>query len=114
MSNENEAKLQLFLLPFAGGDSTSFRKLTDLLDARIDCFTVAYAGRGNRRKEPLFTDYSVFLDDVRKQIQKVRRQELPFACLGYSAGAVYTYELLSHHDIPGKLIHTFLCSKGRI
>lgn len=114
MMDRMEKRIQLIFLPFAGGDGNSFRQLTELLNPRIECFTVAYSGRGKRRQEPLFTEYVPFIRDVERQIQEVRKPELPFAVLGYSAGGVFTYDLLSRGVIEGKLLHTFICSKGRI
>lgn len=107
-------KLQLFILPFAGGSSASFTKLVDLIDERIEVITIEYAGRGKRHGESFFCRYDDFLDDVVMQIKEARDKELPYAMMGYSAGSAMTYDILSHHMIEGNLVHAFVCAKGSL
>lgn len=107
-------QLQLFLLPFAGGSSVSFKKLTALLDMRIEPITIEYAGRMTRRAEPYIDNYECFLMDVAKQIYKQKKFEIPYAVFGYSLGSVLIYDLLSQDMLGGNPVHVFICSKGSL
>ena len=80
-------RMQLFLLPFAGGNSGSFKHMTELLDERIEAVSVEYAGRLGRHKEGYITDYGEFLEDTASYICG-RRSGLPIAVLGYSLGCL--------------------------
>lgn len=107
-------QLQLFLLPFAGGSSVSFKKLTALLDSRIESITIEYAGRMTRRGEPYIDNYECFLMDVAKQIYKQKKSEIPYAVFGYSLGSVLIYDLLSQNLLGGSPVHAFVCAKGSL
>lgn len=107
----SDKKIQLFLLPFAGGNSLSFHHLTELLDDGIEAVCVEYAGRVSRRREAYITEYKKFLKDAAEYIN-VRRRELPFAVLGYSLGSVLAFELIVKEMLEGKPEHCFLCARG--
>ncbi|MEH2945014.1 thioesterase domain-containing protein [Lachnospiraceae bacterium KK002] len=105
-------KIQLFLLPFAGGDAYSFKNLTDELDSRIDAITVEYAGHGTRRKEKFIVDYQEFLEDVLSNINEQRVAGAGYAVLGYSMGSAITFDLLTKKLLDGNPLHAFLCARG--
>lgn len=107
----NKKKIQLFLLPFAGGNSASFKRLTDLLDSHIEVISVEYAGRLSRYKEDYITDYEKFLEDVASYIHG-RRSDLPIAVLGYSLGSVLAFDLITKRKIGRDLKHCFICARG--
>lgn len=92
-----EKKLQLFFLPFAGGNSSSFNKLIQNLDQSIETITVEYAGHSTRRAEPYIEDYDFFLQDIANYIKERRNIELPCAFCGYSIGSALLYDLLQHN-----------------
>lgn len=108
-----EKKLQLFLLPFAGGNSASFNKLEPLLDSRIEMHTIEYAGRLTRHREPFIQDYNDFIKDAAEQINRVRTSQ-PYAILGYSLGSVVVYDLVRQKMINGNPVHAFLCARGSV
>ncbi len=107
-------EIQLFLLPFAGGSSTSFTKLISCLDERINAVAVEYAGRGTRSKEPLFTDYQSFFNDIVNHIRDRRNENVPFALLGYSLGGALAFEIAAGGLIPGRLSHVVICARDSI
>lgn len=109
-----EKRLQLFLLPFAGGNSTSLKKLISLLNAEIEAIPVEYAGRVTRHNEKFIENYDEFLTDVALYIKERRNSELPYAVFGYSLGSVLTYDLLSQGLIDGVPSHAFVCAKGSL
>lgn len=107
-------QLQLFLLPFAGGSTISFKKLVTMIDSRIEPITIEYAGRMTRRKENYIKNYKCFLRDVVIQIQKQKIDNMPYAVFGYSLGSVLAYDLLSQRMLAGIPVHAFVCAKGSL
>lgn len=107
----NNKKIQLFLLPFAGGNATSFNRLTELLDDRIEAICVEYLGRLSRRKEKFITEYEDFLNDTANYIN-ARRNGLPVSILGYSLGSVLAFDLITKEMINGEPIYCFICARG--
>lgn len=105
-------RVQLFILPFAGGNSKSFRRMMPFLDDFIEPITIEYSGRLKRSKEKFISDYMPFMEDVLIQIKKHRNDNLPYAVFGYSLGSVLLYDLLANGMIDGIPIHAFICAKG--
>lgn len=109
-----DKRVQLFLLPFAGGTSASFNQLAGLLDRRIEAVSVEYAGRLGRRGEPYITEYGSFLQDVADYIA-ARRNGLPFAVLGYSLGSALAFDLIAGGMVAcGDIRHCFACARGNL
>ena len=46
-----DKKVQLFLLPYAGGNAFSFYKVSRFIDSKIEVIPVEYSGRGTRANE---------------------------------------------------------------
>ena len=105
-------KVQLFILPFAGGNSKSFRRMLPLLDDFIEPITIEYSGRLKRSEEKFISDYIPFMEDVVMQIRKQRDTQRPYAVFGYSLGSILLYDLLAGNMIDGLPIHAFICAKG--
>lgn len=114
MLSDNEVHIQLFQLPFAGGSSASFTRMTDFLDKRIEPITVEYSGRLTRRKEPFIKSYEDFLKDVSEYISIRRKADLPYAIFAYSMGCELTYDILRLGLLEGNPKHVFLCAKGSL
>ena len=104
-------RIQLFILPYAGGSVASFKRLTDRLDKSIDVVTVEYPGRGSRVSEPLADSIWELLDDAIEYCAKRRNESIPYALMGYSMGSVLAYEMLSSEAIKGELIHFFISAE---
>jgi len=106
-------KIQLFMLPYAGGNSFSFYKVNRFLDNRIESIPVEYSGRGFRSQERLINNYTDYLDDVSKFITNHRNEELPYALLGYSFGSAMSYDIVRKNLINNeKPVHIFFCAEG--
>lgn len=105
-------KIQLFLLPFAGGSSLSFMRLIRLLDSGIETITVEYAGRGSRKNEAYIKSYDDFINDVVGFITSRRSNNLPFAVLGYSLGSAIAFDICCKHLLEQKPVHCFFCAEG--
>ncbi len=104
-------RMQLFILPFAGGNSASFNELVNSLDAGIEPITIEYSGRLTRGKEEYITKYNDFLADVASQIRE-RRDGKPWALLGYSLGSVLAYDIASRELVDDMIKHVFICARG--
>jgi medium-chain acyl-[acyl-carrier-protein] hydrolase len=103
--------IQLFLFPFAGGSSNSFKNFIGELDDSIEPVTVEYAGRGHRNKEPFIVDYKEFLEDVGRFVNDVRKKDLQFATLGYSLGSAISFDLITRGIIE-RPKHIVMCARG--
>lgn len=104
-------QIQLFILPYAGGSVAAFRRLTDLIDDRVNVVTVEYPGHGTRAREPLPTGFWRMLEDATDFCLARRDADMPYAVLGYSMGSILAYEMAARQAIPGELKHLFLCAE---
>ena len=104
-------KMQLFILPYAGGSIAAFKRLTDLIDDRIDVVTIEYAGRGTRAKENLATSIWNLLDDAIAYCREKRNPDIPFSVMGYSMGSVLAYEMVARKALEGELRHLFISAE---
>ncbi|MDO4321563.1 MAG: thioesterase domain-containing protein [Lachnospiraceae bacterium] len=109
-----QASVQLFLLPFAGGNATSFQKMTEHLDSFIQTVTVEYSGRGSRLNEGDITDYGIFRNDVVEYIKSHRKKDKPYAIFGYSMGAALAYEIASQNLLGEAPVHLFYGARACI
>lgn len=102
-----QAQLRLFCFPYAGGAASIFRFWAEQLPDWIEVCAMQLPGREERYREPLLTslpallaallpEFTAFLDDR------------PFACFGYSLGALVSFELArqlrqKHYPLPQHL-----------
>lgn len=107
-----EKKIQLFLLPFAGGSSLSFMRLNRFLDKSVEAITIEYPGRGKRSNEEFIEDYDSFVKDIEHAIIKKRNVELPFAILGYSMGSAIAYDLIRGGKFDQSARCGIFCAEG--
>lgn len=79
-------KIKLICIPYAGGNSYSFRDLQPFLGRYIDMVTLELPGRGKRITEPLLSDIHVMTDDLYRQV--LPHIKSPYILYGHSMGAV--------------------------
>lgn len=111
---EMSKSIQLFLLPFAGGNSSSFNSLSKYIDDEIEVIPIEYAGRGKRIKEGYITEYSQFLNDVVCEIKRKRNKDVLYALFGYSMGAALIYEIASKDLLDSSPVHMFYGARSCI
>lgn len=104
-------KMQLFILPYAGGSIAAFKRLTDLIDDRIDVVTVEYAGRGTRAKDALASSIWELLDDAIAYCRERRDLDIPYSVMGYSMGSILAYEMVARKTLEGELKHLFISAE---
>lgn len=107
-------KIQLFILPYAGGRADLFKPLVEQLDDDIDAIPIEYAGRGQRAQEGYIDDYQKFLEDVVSNIAIRRDTNLPYALFGYSMGASFVYEIASQQLLDQLPMHLFYGARACI
>jgi surfactin synthase thioesterase subunit len=84
--------INLFCLPFAGGNKYSFREYEINAGASINVIPLEYPGRGARIKEPLLTNVHDMSDDIYNQIRQ-KINEAPYAIYGHSLGTLVSLML---------------------
>lgn len=101
--------MNLFCLPFAGGNKYSYREYVEKASSYLNIIPLDYPGRGARTKEPLIENIDTLVEDVYKQISnKVGQTE--YAIYGHSLGGLAAYLLTrklieNNHKAP---LHLFI------
>lgn len=85
-------KITLYCLPFAGGNSYSYRNFPAHVDNAIKMKPLELPGRMRRIKEPLLTDAEAIADDVFAQVLQDDLTQ-PYAIYGHSMGGLLGYLL---------------------
>lgn len=85
-------RVQLFCLPYLGGNSTFYRGLKPYLKSGVLMTPIDPKGHGARIGEAPSVKLVDYLEDVWTEMQKVR-QNAPISLLGYSMGASMAYAL---------------------
>lgn len=99
------------MLPFGGGNETSYQKFHPHLENFIRPFTPDAPGKGRRIKEPVLKNIHLITEEYYRQIAGIVKA--PYAIFGHSMGA-YNAHLLIHkliennHPLP---VHVFISSK---
>ncbi len=100
------------MIPFAGGNSYSFRQLESLLSRKINPIALELPGRGKRIKEPLLTEIGQIVGNIFPHVHS--RINIPYAIYGHSMGAVVGYMLSRRIALEGLTppIHLFISGRG--
>jgi surfactin synthase thioesterase subunit len=80
-------KINLFCLPFAGGNKYSYRAYEEKSPAFLKILPLEYPGRGSRINEPLTTDISFLVEDLYSQMKGLIDQR-EYAIYGHSMGGL--------------------------
>lgn len=101
----------LLMLPFGGGNETSYQKFEQFLDKRITMMNAEAPGKGRRIKEPVLKNMYLIADAYFYQFKD--RIKEPYAIYGHSMGA-YIGHLMIQRIQDEKLPlpkHFFVTSK---
>jgi medium-chain acyl-[acyl-carrier-protein] hydrolase len=96
------AVLRLFCFPYAGGSAQIYRKWAQRLPPAVEVCPVQLPGRGNRLREPLFTDLDTLVLALAEAVPSYL--DKPYAFFGHSMGALIGFELahrLREREING-------------
>lgn len=82
--------INLYCLPFAGGNKYSYQKYIERAPSFLNIIPLEYPGRGARMKESLVSDSALLVDDLYNQIRK-HANEADYAIYGHSMGGLIGY-----------------------
>ena len=85
-------KMNLFCLPFAGGNKYSYREFVEKAPTFLNLITLEYPGRSTRMKEPLPVDINGLADDLFNQVKELAGNG-HYAIYGHSLGGLMAYLL---------------------
>jgi len=104
-------KIKLFLIPFAGGNSTSYRAYEALLKDTFLLYPLELAGHGYRMAEPLHKNIFDMRDDLIKQIEiHIDEDSIIY---GHSIGGLLGYLVTLYFEQKKSLILKRLIVSGR-
>lgn len=86
-----QARLRLFLFPYAGGGAHAYRDWGGALPLFIEAFALQYPGRGERILDPAFTKLSPLVDQITQAL--LPYLDKPYAFFGHSMGALVSFEV---------------------
>ncbi|MEO5561867.1 MAG: thioesterase domain-containing protein [Chitinophagaceae bacterium] len=102
----------LLVLPFAGGNQSSYKKFSEAIPTNIKIKAIELPGRGSRYKEKLLTSLDDMVDDIYEQIGE--RLISPYAIYGHSMGALLGYlfikKVIEKNILPP--VHFFVTGRG--
>ena len=89
-------KIKLFFIPHAGGSAMGYMVMKHQLDLSVmEPVPLELAGRGQRIKEPAFTDLLACMEDL-YSCMKPQIQDCQYAVFGHSLGSMLVFELVRH------------------
>jgi surfactin synthase thioesterase subunit len=102
-------RINIFCLPFAGGNKYSYRYYETASPPFLSFTTIEYPGRGSRARESLISTIDTLVDDLYSQIIE-RINGSDYALYGHSMGGLAAY-LLTRKLIENKKkppLHLFI------
>ena len=96
-----EAKIRVFLFPYAGGSPATFFKWAFEFPGNLEAQIAHYPGRGSRRNEIPINQIIVLAERLSQAIQPLL--DKPFAFFGHSLGGLVAFELtrqLRQQNLP--------------
>src|SRR5689334_19306023 len=84
-----KSKVNLFCIPFAGGNKYSYREVIEFTDERFNLLRLELPGRGTRVGERLLKNIHEITDDIFEQLKD--QLIAPYAIYGHSLGALLSY-----------------------
>ena len=92
--------LNLYCLPYAGGNGYSYRPLEQHLPPHIRLAGIELPGRGRRAGEPLLHSLEALADDIFAQLRPHLGRQ-PYALFGHSMGAALCFLCLQRIEAAG-------------
>lgn len=87
-----KASINLFCLPFAGGNKYSYQKYIEKAPSFLNIIPLEYPGRGARMKEALVSEAELLVEDLYNVVRKLVDQG-DYAIYGHSMGGLIGYLL---------------------
>lgn len=86
-----QAKLRLFCLPYAGGSASSFRTWSNNLPLTVEVCAIELPGRGTQIRSVPFSQLEPLVQAIAQVL--LPYLDKPFAFFGHSMGAIVSFEL---------------------
>lgn len=83
-------KIDLFCLPFGGGNKYAYKLYEACKQPGINLVTLEYPGRASRSLDPLCTNADQLAEDIYQQLKK-QVGKAPYALYGHSMGALMVH-----------------------
>jgi surfactin synthase thioesterase subunit len=96
-----EARLRLFLFPYAGGSASLFRNWSGAFPSTVDVLPVQLPGREERIGETAFSQMEALADTVADALFPL--VDRPAALFGWSMGAALAYEVARRWERLGRI-----------
>jgi medium-chain acyl-[acyl-carrier-protein] hydrolase len=92
------ARLRLFCFPYAGGSAALFQRWAQpgVLPQEVEVCAVELPGRGERRQERLWTQFSDLVTVLTEMLLPSLQDGRSFALFGHSLGALVSFEVARH------------------
>src|SRR5262245_52919116 len=85
-----DARLRLFVFPYAGAGTAVFRSWSAVLPESVEMRVIRLPGRETRLREKLFTSMKPLVESLMEAMQN--QLDKPFAFYGHSMGALVAFE----------------------
>jgi surfactin synthase thioesterase subunit len=112
MNTRHEDDITIYCLPFAGGNSVSYRPFQEQMPDPFRIRPVELPGRGRRIREPLLTNIHAMADDVLQQIERELNGKR-YVLYGHSMGALLAYLLTQRIFSAGQTLPLHVFYSGR-
>lgn len=86
--------MQIFCIPYAGGNSSFFDQFEKSLEGKAECIKIEYSGRGSRKREENYQTFNDMIKDVASQINAKINTTCEVIIFGYSMGSLVGYEVI--------------------
>lgn len=106
-----QAKLRLFVFPYAGAGTAVFRTWVPGLSNNIEFCPIRLPGRETRIREPLFTRLTPLVETLANALSGFL--DKPFAFYGHSMGALVAFETARHLRCIGQPMPQHLLVSAR-
>lgn len=103
-------KIQLFCIPYAGGNAELFDEFCTFLPKGIVAEKIEYSGHGSRIREPFYRTFQEMVLDTAGQINELTEADADIALFGYSMGSIVAYELIAQELLPKKPLGIMMAS----
>lgn len=107
----DDAALNLFCFPYAGGNAAVFKSWITYLPKTINLFAIELPGHGTRLVEKPVDNFNALIGDMTRAALPLLSK--PYAVFGHSMGAVFAFEFTRHLRRQGISIpvHMFLSAQ---
>lgn len=103
-----DARMRVFLFPYAGGGSSLFRQWGRAFDADIDVLPVQLPGREGRLREPAIALLDQLADEVSEALLPLC--DRPFVLFGWSMGARIAHAVARRCEATGQPPHLLIAA----